>query len=82
MAERTEEEVKLIFTTAEDSVTVINNLATLSSLTDDQKKEVKRNVEHLEIIKAMEQRDGKRAEQMMQQHLHHPKPGPTVDLDP
>ena len=58
MAERTEEEVKLIFTTAEDSVTVINNLATLSSLTDDQKKEVKRNVEHLEIIKGYKKEDG------------------------
>lgn len=58
MAERTTEEVATIFTTAGDSVTVINNLAALSSLTDDQKDEIKRNVDHLQIIKAYVKEDG------------------------
>ena len=52
MAERTTEEIATIFTNAGDSVTVINELAALSSLTDEQKDKMKRNVEHLEIIKA------------------------------
>jgi hypothetical protein len=58
MAERTTEEIANIFTNAGDSVTVINNLAALSSLTDEQKAEIKRNVEHLEIIKAYKKEDG------------------------
>ena len=58
MAERTTEEIATIFTNAGDSVTVINNLAALSSLTDEQKAEIKRNVEHLEIIKAYKKEDG------------------------
>ena len=57
--ERTKEEVETIFKNAGDSVTVINALAALSSLTDEQKDEVKRNVEHLEIIKAYKKEDGK-----------------------
>jgi len=57
MAERTAEEVATIFTNAGDSVTVINTLAGLSSLTDEQKDEIKRNVEHLEIIKAYKKED-------------------------
>ena len=58
MAERTTEEVATIFTNAGDSVTVINTLAALSSQTDDQKAEIKRNVDHLEIIKAYKKEDG------------------------
>ena len=58
MAERSTEEVARIFSDAGDSVTVINTLAALSSLTDDQKDEIKRNVEHLEIIKAYKKEDG------------------------
>ena len=58
MAERTIEEVATIFTNAGDSVTVINKLAALSSLTDGQKEEVERNVKHLEIIKAYKKEDG------------------------
>jgi len=58
MAERTTEEVAKIFTNAGDSVTVINRLAALSSLTDEQKDEAKRNVDHLEIIKAYKKEDG------------------------
>tara|TARA_R100001591_G_scaffold101992_1_gene108884 strand:- start:354 stop:602 length:249 start_codon:yes stop_codon:yes gene_type:complete len=55
--ERTAEEVATIFTVAGDSVTVINNLAALSSLTDEQKAEMKRNVDHLEIIKSYKKLD-------------------------
>ena len=58
MAERTTDEIATIFTNAGDSVTVINNLAALSSLTDENKEEIKRNVEHLEIIKAYKKEDG------------------------
>ena len=55
--ERTAEEVARIFRNAGDSVTVINTLAALSSLTDEQKEELKRNVDHLEIIKAYKKED-------------------------
>ena len=58
MSERTTEEVATIFTNAGDSVTVINELAALSSLTDEQKEEIDRNVRHLEIIKAYKKEDG------------------------
>ena len=58
MAERTTEEIAAIFTNAGDSVTVINRLATLESLTTEEKERVKRNVEHLEIIKAFTKEDG------------------------
>ena len=58
MAERTTEEIAEIFKNAGDSVTVINSLAALSSLTDDQKDEIERNVRHLEIIKAYKKEDG------------------------
>jgi|TARA_Y100000289_G_C3925705_1_gene153207 pyruvate/2-oxoglutarate dehydrogenase complex dihydrolipoamide dehydrogenase (E3) component len=55
--ERTAEEIATIFKNAGDSVTVINNLAALSSLTDEQKEEIDRNVQHLEIIKAYKKED-------------------------
>tara|TARA_R100001510_G_scaffold32379_1_gene28916 strand:+ start:2526 stop:2774 length:249 start_codon:yes stop_codon:yes gene_type:complete len=58
MAERTAEEIATIFTNAGDSVTVINTLSALSSLTDEQKEEIDRNVRHLEIIKAYKKEDG------------------------
>ena len=58
MAERTAEEIATIFTNAGDSVTVIHTLAALSSLTDEQKEEIDRNVRHLEIIKAYKKEDG------------------------
>ena len=57
MAERTAEEVAKIFTNAGDSVTVINELSALSSLTDEQKDKIKRNVEHLETIKLYKKED-------------------------
>jgi len=57
MAERTTDEIATIFRNAGDSVTLINELAALSSLTDEQKDTIKRNVEHLEIIKAYKKLD-------------------------
>lgn len=58
MAERTTEEIATIFEHAGHSVKVINTLAALSSLTDNQKKEIERNVQHLEIIKGFTKEDG------------------------
>ena len=58
MAERTTEEIARIFTNAGDSGTVINELAALSSLTDEQKRYIENNVRHLEIIKAYKKEDG------------------------
>ena len=58
MDEFTPDEIANIFTNAGYSVDVINKLAALSSLTDEQKNEVKRNVEHLEIIKGYKKEDG------------------------
>ena len=52
MAERTADEVAKIFTNAGDSVTLINSIAAQSTITDEDKDTLKRNVEHLEIIKA------------------------------
>ena len=57
MADFTTEQVARIFKNAGDSVKVINELAALSSLTDEQKDTIKRNVEHLEIIKAYKKED-------------------------
>jgi len=51
MSERTTEEIATIFDHAGHSVNVINTLAALSSLSDEQKTEIERNVKHLEIIK-------------------------------
>lgn len=58
MAERTTEEIATIFEHAGHSVNVINTLSALSSLTDEQKAEIERNVQHLEIIKAYKKEDG------------------------
>ena len=58
MAERTTEEIATIFEHAGHSVNVINTLAGLSSLTDEQKAEVERNVKHLEIIKGYKKENG------------------------
>tara|TARA_Y100001951_G_scaffold26436_1_gene20469 strand:- start:93 stop:338 length:246 start_codon:yes stop_codon:yes gene_type:complete len=57
MPKFTTEEIAEIFTNAGDSVTLINKLAALSSLTDEQRDTIKRNVEHLEIIKAYKKED-------------------------
>ena len=58
MAERTAEEVAQIFSAAGDSVTLINSIAAQSTITDEDKDTLKRNVDHLEIIKAYKKEDG------------------------
>ena len=58
MAERTTAEVATIFTHAGDSVTLINSIAAQSTITDEDKATLKRNVDHLEIIKAYKKEDG------------------------
>jgi hypothetical protein len=57
MAERTTEEVAQVFSAAGDSVTVVNEEVAKSSLTDEEKARLKRNVRHLEIIKAYKKED-------------------------
>ena len=57
MAERTTEEIATLFKNAGDSVTVINRLAALESLTTEEKERVKRNVDHLERIKGYTKED-------------------------
>ena len=57
MAERTADEVAKIFTNAGDSVTLINSIAAQSTITDEDKETLKRNVDHLEIIKAYKKED-------------------------
>ncbi len=58
MADRTTEEIATLFDHGEHSVTLINELAAKSSLTDDEKDTIDRNVRHLEIIKAYKQDNG------------------------
>ena len=58
MAERTADEVAKIFSAAGDSVTVINTAKTADETDAEYKDAMKRNVEHLEIIKAYKKEDG------------------------
>jgi len=58
MEERTSDEIAAIFSAAGDSVTVIGTAKTEDETTDEYKDRVKRNVEHLEIIKAYKKLDG------------------------
>ena len=58
MEERTTDEIAAIFKAAGDSVTVIGVAKTEDETTDEYKARVKRNVEHLEIIKAYKKLDG------------------------
>jgi len=51
MPERTTEEVAQIFSAAGDSVTVINTAKASDETDTEYKDKIKRNVEHLEIIK-------------------------------
>ena len=51
MEEKTADEIAKIFTNAGDSVTVIGIAKTSDETDDDYKDKIKRNVEHLEIIK-------------------------------
>ena len=57
MAEKTAEEILEIFTNAGDSVTVIGTAKTENETDDEFKDKIKRNVEHLEIIKAYKKED-------------------------
>jgi len=57
MEERTADEVAAIFKAAGDSVTVIGIAKTEDETTDEYKDKIKRNVEHLEIIKGYKKLD-------------------------
>ena len=57
MEERTTDEVAAIFAAAGDSVTVINTAKASNETTDEYNDKIKRNVEHLEIIKAYKKVD-------------------------
>ena len=57
MEEKTTDEVAAIFAAAGDSVTVINTAKTSDQTTDEYNDNIKRNVEHLEIIKAYKKVD-------------------------
>jgi len=58
MAERTTDEVAKIYSSSGDSVTLINSIVAQSTITDEDKDTLKRNVEHLELIKAYKKEDG------------------------
>ena len=58
MAERTADEVAKVFSAAGDSVTVINTAKQSDQTDSEYKDRIKRNVEHLEIIKAYKKEDG------------------------
>ena len=58
MEEKTADEVAAIFSAAGDSVTLINGGNPEWETADEWKDTVKRNVEHLEIIKAYKKLDG------------------------
>ena len=57
MEERTAEEIAAIFNAAGDSVTLINGTKPEWETADEWKDTVKRNVEHLECIKAYKKVD-------------------------
>ena len=57
MEERTADEIAKIYSTAGDSVTVINTAKESDETDDEYKDKIKRNVEHLEIIKAYKKLD-------------------------
>ena len=59
MEERTTDEIAAIFAAAGDSVTVIGVAKTEDETADEFKAKIKRNVEHLEIIKAYKKLDEK-----------------------
>jgi tripartite-type tricarboxylate transporter receptor subunit TctC len=57
MEEKTTDEIAAIFSAAGDSVTVIGTAKTEDETDDEFKDKIKRNVEHLEIIKAYKKLD-------------------------
>ena len=58
MEEKTADEIAAIFSAAGDSVTVIGTAKTSDETDAEFKDKIKRNVEHLEIIKAYTKADG------------------------
>ena len=58
MEEKTADEIAKIFSAAGDSVTVIGTAQETDETDADFKDKIKRNVEHLEIIKAYKKTDG------------------------
>jgi hypothetical protein len=58
MAERTADEVATVFSAAGDSVTVIGVAKTAEETDAEYKAKIKRNVDHLEVIKAYKKEDG------------------------
>ena len=57
MEEKTADEIAAIFSAAGDSVTVINTAKTDLETDDEYKEKIKRNVDHLEIIKGYKKLD-------------------------
>ena len=57
MEEKTADEIAAIFSAAGDSVTVINTAKTEDETDDEYKDKIKRNVDHLEIIKGYKKLD-------------------------
>tara|TARA_R100000781_G_scaffold18601_1_gene14390 strand:- start:612 stop:860 length:249 start_codon:yes stop_codon:yes gene_type:complete len=57
MEEKTADKIAAIFSAAGDSVTVIGTAKTEDETDDEFKDKIKRNVEHLEIIKAYKKLD-------------------------
>jgi len=57
MEEKTADEIAAIYSAAGDSVTVINTAKTEDETDDEYKDKIKRNVDHLEIIKAYKKVD-------------------------
>ena len=58
MEEKTADEIAAIFSAAGDSVTVIGTAKTSDETDEEYKDKIKRNVEHLEIIKGYTKTDG------------------------
>ena len=58
MEEKTADEIAKIFSAAGDSVTVIGTAQASDETDDEFKDKIKRNVEHLEIIKDYKKTDG------------------------
>ena len=57
MEEKTADEIAAIYSAAGDSVTVIGTAKTSDETDDEFKDRIKRNVEHLEIIKGYKKLD-------------------------
>ena len=57
MEEKTKDEIAAIYSAAGDSVTVIGTAKTEDETDDEFKDRIKRNVEHLEIIKGYKKLD-------------------------